>query len=291
MGMMEERKDWAANRASHAKRMFEQTSNPYYLIEALAATSIGDFLPPDWALALLLKGVERAWVQANIDGDEISLDKALGLRTKRGGSPPRRSAKRLSAEDAVFHLVKNIHACFDLSIPDACEIVYHSVDKEFAEGMDEVLWKPKRHSKFSDEDLNRLGITREKYDEIEESEKNISRKIVESDSSPDAVKEKLRLFDWWNVFRGERLGYGLDQLIDRYYRVGSKRVFPHGKVSEKLMLFFEGSRLLDHPELCATKVRPSARPGERYVSESALTHLGMRSDFHAFHKKFNIKNR
>ena len=284
MGMVEERKTWAVNTVSHSERMYKETSNPYYVITALAATSIGDFLPPEWALEILLEGVRRAWSQANEDGKEISLDKALGLRAKRGGSPTRRGARRASVEDAVFQLVKIIHACFDLSIPSVCEVVYYSIDKVFADDMEECLWQPRNRVIFSDESLKKIGITREHYDEIERKERNRSECTVENGGHPKPVLEKLRAYKWWDITRGERLGYSLDQFIDRYYRIGSKRTVPHGHASEQLMLFFEGHRLLMSPEYCAYKITIVERKGDHYDSTSALIEAPQRSDFQRFHE-------
>jgi hypothetical protein len=289
MSMMEERKDWAANTAAHSKRMYDETSNPYYVIAALAATNIGDFLPPDWALKVLLDGVKRAWTQANRTGEEVSLDNALGLHAKRGGTPPRRSAKRASVEDAVFRLVKIVHACFDVSIPVACEIVHYSIDDVFAEDMEENLWKPSLNETFSDQDLKKLGMTRKQYDEIQGSEKSRSIAIIETGGHSDVVAGKLRAFNWWSVTRGDRLGYSLDQLIDRYYRVGSKRKIPHGKASEQTMVLFEGYRLLRTPALCTHKITIVEREGYRIDCESALASVAPRRDFQQFLERVNSR--
>jgi hypothetical protein len=270
MGMVEDRKNWAAGTAEHAKRMFKETSNPYYIILSLAATKIGDFKPHDWALDALLTGVVKAWVDEG-DGKKLSLDDALGLRTRRGGAPVSQKASTASCEDGVFRLIKTIHTCFDISIPDACEIVYYSIDFQFATEMEEVMWRPWKWPE---------DIDKEEFVSIEEIEKAKSKKIIDRFSKTPKVFNKLSARDWWSITRGDRLGYSLEYLIDRYYRVGTTRAVPSGRTDEMTMIYFGGVFLLKIDHDCTFKIDFDEQHGA--VCKTALKGKPLRKEFAEF---------
>ena len=107
------------------------------------------------------------------------------------------------------------------------------------------------------------------------------------------MKEKLRSFQWWSITRGERIGYSLEQLIDRYYRIGCKREIPHGKAPERLLIQFEGHFLLLCPERCTHKIVNLDEMGNRKnkppTGISAVAHFARRSDFDDFHNRLEKK--
>lgn len=278
MGMVEDRKNWAAAAAEHAERMYAETSNPYYVVLSLAATEIGEFKPHDWALKILLESVVSAWSDGN-DGKKMSLDSALGLKTKRGGVPVNRSADKASIEDASFKLIKVIHSCFDVSIPESCEIVYYSIDLSFATDMDEVLWQP-WDKDWTQSDLDKIKMTREMFETLEQAERARSQKLIDRYSNNPSVHHKLNNGKWWEVTRGERLGYSLDQLIDRYYRVGTNRAIPSGGVDEITRIYFEGMFLLRIGQDCTFKITNDNRLGIN--CESALSGKPLRKEFAEF---------
>ncbi|RYE70797.1 MAG: hypothetical protein EOO81_07305 [Oxalobacteraceae bacterium] len=276
--MREDRLDWAAGLERHAERMFKETGNPYYVVAAIAAARTAEWQSPKWAVDALTKAVADAWWVSEMPGGELSVDRALGLRTKRGGTPPKRAAEKSSIEDGVFALVKTIHTCFELSVPTACEIVYRAIDYEYAKGAEEWL-PPPGEPNYSDHDLERIGLTRSELAEIRVREKSSTAKIIEKDKNTDAVKSKLYQYKHWTITHGDRLGYSLDKLIDRYYREGGKRIVPHGKVSERDMLFYDGAFLLLIGYRCTHKVDIVRGEDDPIQCQSAVANLPFRPDF------------
>jgi hypothetical protein len=190
MSMLEDRKNAAANNIMHCEKMYRETRNPFFVLDALAASRWGEFTPPEWALEELLHAVEQA-VRSNHKqpGDRLSIDAALGLTLSRGKTPVERRAKQLSREERIFYRIRTLHACFDISIPQACEIAYFSPDSSFAREWEEY---------GSEQWINTLD-------------------------EPEELKKKLRSKKPWSISYGDRVGYGLENLIDRYYRAGTKQ--------------------------------------------------------------------
>jgi hypothetical protein len=90
----------------------------------------------------------------------------------------------------------------------------------------------------------------------------------------------------WSATRGDRLGYGLDQFIDRYYRAGSKqrsRAAQRGQDGE----FLEGHALLMISEYCTSEITlADVVAGYRPRSISAVANLPKRPDFERFIQRF-----
>ena len=207
-----------------AERMYVETSNPYFVVMALAVADWGDVETPQWALGELLRAVHAAVFEHNAIGGEISIDAALGLRQTRGRRSIAGQGRRAEIEAAAFDLVKTIHSCFDVAIPDACELVYWAIDFDFARHMGDCL-PPSAADKV-------IGLLHE----------------------PTLVKEKLRAGDYWTITHGDRLGYALDHLIERYHRFGSKRMNQKAKGGKQDLWFFSGLLLLKVPTRCARSV-------------------------------------
>lgn len=280
MGMQEERFNWAAGMETHAKRMYDETGNPYYIVAAIAASRIANWKTPAWALEKLLDSTLEAWLLSNKNSMNLSIDKALGISTKRGGTPAKVRALKASVEQSVFDLIKTIHACFDASIPQICEIVFYAIDFDFAKEMEEILYKPS--NAISQSYLDEIGMKQQEWDAIKKSEIERSEIIMDSDSHTEAVKAKLRKFRWWEITNGDRLSYSLDQLIDRYHRDGTKRIVPHGKATEQTKLFFDGHFLLLIPEKCTQKININSDELGKYECTSSLAGFTMRPAFKAF---------
>lgn len=255
--MMEERKNAAASVISHCERMYEETANPYYVVDALHAARWGSFTPPDWAIKVLLDAVHSAMTRHHTSGKRISIDSALGLAITRGKAPQESEARKANIEDSAFRLTKTIHTCFDVSIPTACETVYYAIDRNFAQGMEEVF----------------------------EHDRKIFENVVDNEGESDAVKEKLQSFKWWTVTRGERLGYSLERFIERYYRVGGKRrAIDTGRFHGEEQLFIQGHFLLVIPEDCARAIEIKDGPGYRLRGISSLLSTPKRPAFAQFHQ-------
>lgn len=261
--------------------MFKETGNPYYVVAAIAAARTAEWKVPEWAVDALTKAVADAWWVSEMPGGELSVDRALGLRTKRGGTPAKRSAEKSSIEDGVFALVKTIHTCFEVSVPTACEIVYMAIDFEYAKGAEEWLPSPEERD-YSDDDLKKIGLSRCALAEVREREKKSTAQIIEKDKNTDAVKSKLYQYKHWTITHGDRLGYGLDKLIDRYYREGGKRTVPHGKASEKNMLFYDGAFLLLIEYRCTHRIDIVRGEDDPIQCKSAVADLRFRLDFKEF---------
>ena len=188
--MLEDRKNAACNTIMHCEQMYRETRNPFFVLDALAASRWGQFTPPEWALEELLYAVEQA-MRSNREqpGSRISIDEALGLTLSRGKKPVERKARQSSCEDRIFHRIRTLLYCFEASIPLACEIVFFAPDSSFA-----MEW----------EDYG-------------------SEQLIDTLEEPEEVKDKLRSRTPEMVTYGDRLGYGLENLIDKYYRAGTKK--------------------------------------------------------------------
>lgn len=281
MGMAEERWEAAVSAVTRAERMYRETGNAFWVLEAIAASSWVNQTPPKWATDIMMKAAITAWQASEWLGKDLSVDSALGLKTKRGGVPIIKAATKDHAEVNAFDEVKVLLACFDVSIPEACEIVYYAVDYDFARSMEETLWRP--YEPRDDDRLTQGGITREQWQAAENSHKNRSNAYIAKAKVTDAVREKMRSFNWWGVTRGDQLGYELDRLIDRYYRVGTKRAYSRkGKADEKTVLYCEGQFLLLIPERCTHRVdfKPPHTPFNNCVS--AISGLTQKPEFEAF---------
>jgi hypothetical protein len=254
--MIEERRDNACAAIQHCERMFAETQNPYYIVMALAAARSGDFEPPEWALDELLRAVSVATFRHNVSGARISIDAALGLAVSRGKAPKEREAHKHDADARAFDLARTIHACFEVSIPDACEIAYYAIDLDFA----------------------RLC---EEYTQPEP--------LIEASEDPDVVKDKMRAGKWWTITHGDRLGYSLDQFIDRYYRLGTRGKGPYKDLPGKEGEFFEGSFLLLSPERCTREITLADIDGGIPRSKSAVANLPKRPDFKQFEAKLSAR--
>lgn len=278
----EERKDAACSFIMHSERMYQETKNPYFILRALHASNWGDFTPPEWALDALLKAVHGAMRKHNETGKRISLDDALGLSLKRGNAPCESRAHRASIERNSFDLVRTIHVCFDVPIPTACEIAYSAIDFNFARAWEEDLWKPR-------EGVPRLplGMTLQQWTEIDARHRAESECAIDALLDPDVVKAKMRSGSLWSVTRGDRLGYGLDQFIDRYYRVGSKQKSRNAKLGQHVE-FFEGHSLLLTAEYCTSEITlADVAAGYRPRSISAVANLPKRPEFERFIQRFD----
>lgn len=278
MGMREERQESAASAISHCERLYRETGNPYYVVMALSAARTGDFKPPKWALEPLLKAVHLAAFKHNVTGARVSIDDALGLKVSRGRSPREAQAARTSVESHAFDLVRTIHACFEVSIPDACEIAYNAVDFDFARNCEECLWRP------PSADLKLpANVTREQWEDVDTRHRTESERIIDHPRNPDAVKRKMHCCEWWRITNGDRLEYSLDQFIDRYYRDGTKRKGRYAKLPSNQGEFFEGYFLLLSPERCTYQIpQDYARLGAHRPIVSAVAALRQRPEFARF---------
>src|SRR6185312_15455266 len=157
-----------------------------------------------------------------------------------------RSANHASLESNLFDLVKVIHSCFDVSIPKSCELAFYSIDEDFIEGLREVVYRPFA-SEYSDEQLKRIGMTRDQIEEAEEHDRLRWEKLIKRPEYTPAVKSKLESLNIDSITYGDRVGYSLDRLIDRYHRAGSrrksKRSGPDDEYKEILWRYFKGQRL------------------------------------------------
>ncbi|RZO84689.1 MAG: hypothetical protein EVA65_10860 [Oceanococcus sp.] len=285
MGMFEDRKNAACDRIMYCERAYKESSNPYYVVAALDAAHWGEFTPPEWALNVLLDA-NRAAMRRHVEtGERISIDAALGLAVGRGQRAPEHLAKKEIAERPAFVLVKTILACFDAAIPDACEVVYYAVARDFAMEWQEIAdfhslgreWKP---------DWSNLISADEWKARQAQGCAEFKREVLACGEN-EAVQKKLMGHRWWEILHGDRLGYSLDNFIERYYRFGTKSVVPSGRVSEQQMLMFKGHSLLMTPDGCATSVTYRHQSGYALQGVSALGKFKMRSDFEDLHRRLS----
>lgn len=280
MGMVEERKAAAAAVISHSEYMYGETGNPFYVANALYAAHWGDFTAPEWALKALLSAVYSTMRTHHESGTRISIDSALGLTIGRGKGIPEARAKKQSSETTAFRLVKTIHACFDVSIPSACEIAYYAVDCDFAQAMERQLWRPSRWLP----DMERF-LTFDEWLEVDSRSKKDSQQIIENSGHPEAIKHKLRSGEWWNVTHGDRVGYSLDNFIEQYHRAGTKlKVKGSGRLTGEELIFFDGSDLLLSPERCTRAIEMTKDPDYPLRCISELHTLPMRPAFAKFNQ-------
>lgn len=283
MSMREERENAAYSAIQYCERMFAETQNPYYVVMALSAARSGDFEPPEWALEHLLKAVHLAAFHHNVSGARISIDAALGLAVSRGKTPKEREAHKHDVEASAFGLVRVIHTCFDVSIPDACEIVYYAIDFDFARVCEENLWRP------HDPPCLPMGMTPAQWDDIDTRHREESERMIDRPEYPETLKGKMRSCEWWTITRGDRLGYSLDQFIDRYYRQGKQHLSRWDKLPGNDGLFFEGLFLLLVPTDCTREITFADIDGGIPRSKSAVANLPKRPDFKQFEAKLNTR--
>lgn len=278
-----ERKDAACAVIQHCERAFAETQNPYYVVDALYAAHWGEFLPPEWALERLLNAVHIAVRQHTSTGERISIDAALGLAISRGKTPKEREAHKHDVETSTFGLVRVIHTCFDVSIPAACEIAYYAIDFNFARGCEESLWQPRDPPKLP------AGMARAQWEKADAWYRKDSERMIDQPDNPDTVKAKMRRGDWWTITRGDRLGYSLDQFIDRYYREGKRHKNGWDKLPGNDGMFFKGHSLLSIPEHCSLQVTLADCDGYRPRAVSALASLPKRLGFAQSEAELNAR--
>ena len=277
----DERRDAACSTITRCDRMYQETRNPYFVLDALFAARWGEFTPPEWALAALLQAVEDAMRKHLRTNTRISLDDALGLALSRGKTPCETRAHRTLIERRSFALVRTIRACFDVAAPEACEIAYSAIDFDFARSWEEDLWQPRPFPEKLPP-----SMTREQWNEFDAHSRIESERQIAALACPDAVKRKMMSGSLWSVTHGDQLGYGLEQFIDRYYRAGSKqraRLEHLGQVGD----FLEGHFLLQVPEHCTREITlADVAVGYRPRSVSAVTKLQKRPEFEQFLMRF-----
>jgi hypothetical protein len=282
MGMKEDRLNWAAMMETHSKRMFDATANPYYVISAIAAARTAEWKVPDWALNFMLDAIKRAYWSSYSSSKFVSIDAELGIKTKQGGTPKKLRAYRDSEEVIVFDDIQILHKCFDISVPEACELVYFEIDHSFARQMQESM-----HSEIVfDEAYEKRGITKKLIDDLNCSGMERNRAYIASPLHTDAVREKLKTGKWLEITTGERLGYGLEHLIERYHRLGAKLAAAgQARYTDEiatLSLHASGSILLNSA-CCRYSVLGDAQ--EEQSGKRPLARLKPRQEFAAFHAK------
>tara|TARA_R110000851_G_scaffold72099_1_gene160003 strand:+ start:508 stop:1371 length:864 start_codon:yes stop_codon:yes gene_type:complete len=255
------------DRARHfiwvCEKSFLETGNSYFACSAIATAASLNLPAPQWAMALLLKSVQDAVSVYGRSGGEFSVDRALGLRLKRGQRRREDQALTAMVENNAFTQVHLILRCFDISIPEACEIVYRSVAYLFAHSCHFANGTPAGSGRL-----------------------------------PSVVLDKIRLKDWWSITCGDRLGYGLENFIDRYYRVGTKQQSPKEERSEleESSYFSSGYALMRlMPEFCTYRVVFENFPGAHGVAiapstVSALACLPKRPEFQWHVEREDFRN-
>lgn len=234
------------------EKSFLETGNSYFACSAIATAASLNLRAPQWAMSLLVTSVQDAVNAYGQSGGDFSVDRALGLRPKRGQRRREDQALTTIVENNAFTQVHLILRCFDISIPEACEIVYRSIAYLFAQSCHFAKGTP-----------------------------------TSSGRLPSVVLDKIRLKDWWSITRGDRLGYGLENFIDRYYRVGTKQQSPKEARSEleEASYFSSGYTLMRlTPEFCTHRVVFENFPGAHGVvvassTVSALASLPMHPEF------------
>jgi hypothetical protein len=127
-------RDSAVKHDEFAKRMYEETGNSYWVLYSVFHKTAFDpesFESSDWATIALKLAVLSAFAKHE-NGADLSLDKQLGLKPRRGRSP---AVKRAAIHEKTMRALKfaeTIHALYDVSKEVACEIIFHSVDLEHA---------------------------------------------------------------------------------------------------------------------------------------------------------------
>ena len=211
-------KGWALMAEARAKRMFSETENPFYVVEAIAAARTAGWRTPEWALEYLLDAVNRSYWDG-IGLDKISIDNALGLKAKKGGTLRKLRAHRDDVEAIVFDDIFILMRCFDLSIPKACELIFNEIDFRFA---NEMKMSIVDDLKANDEELKEAGMTQETLDETNNELRKLAKLHTTSPLNSAAVKRKLAAREFLQIDTGDRLGYGIEHLIERYQRIGNK---------------------------------------------------------------------
>jgi len=266
MGMTEERRNWAANAEAEAERLYRETTEPYYAVLAIAAARRGDFIPPDWATDVLFKALDSAVLNYQTTGAEISLDKELGLKGERGKSSPGKRAERAMMDRWVFSDILILHTCFDISIPDACELVYNEPDFSFARSMEEAIGNVVT---LTDQQLANLGMTRVALETVNKETAERNKRIIQLAGNNTQVRKKLESRKWWEITTGERLGYGLETLIEKYYRFQKRDLLPSYNMDLKAM-HFRGLILLNGHTVRASAI--GSTPAD--IRRQPLKHLG-----------------
>lgn len=278
MGMLEDRKNAACDTIMHSERMYRETRNAYFALNALFAARWGEFTPPEWAISRLLDAVESAMRRHHRFGERISIDAELGLTVSRGQSPKEKVAYRASRESASFRLVQTIHACFDVSIPIACEAVFYAICKTFSVSCEE------RYERFSAGARDRScprGVTSDQWDELRSRSLRDANQSLDAAILPDLVKSQIRLGHWWSITHGDMLGYSLERFIERFYRKSSAL----RKASSDTPLahtFFYGWRLLRDPAECAKEITLANEVGYQLRAVSLVASFPLRAEFEAF---------
>lgn len=211
-------KSWALMAEARAKRMFSETENPFYVIEAITAARTAGWRIPEWALECLLDAVSRSYWNS-LALDKISIDDALGLQAKRGGTLKKVRAHRDDMEGSVFDDIFILKHCFKLSIEKACELVFNEVDFRFGSQMKMSIFDG---CEITDDALKKSGMTRKFFDETNSQFRKLAELHTNSPLNSAAVNEKLAARKFFHINTGDRLGYGIDRLIERYQKPGGK---------------------------------------------------------------------
>lgn len=282
MGMREDRLNWAAMMETHSKRMFDATANPYYVISAIAAARTAEWKVPDWALDFMLDAIKRAYWSSYSSSKSVSIDAELGIKTKQGGTPKKLRAYRDSEEIIVFDDIQILHKCFEISVAEACELVYFEIDHSFARQMQESMH---REIVFTEEHEKR-GITKQVIENLNHLGMERNRAHTANPLHTDAVREKLKTGQWLEVRTGDILGYGLEHLIERYHRLGAK-LAAAGNPEDiaTLTIHMHGSILL-LSACCRYSVCGDMQ--ENQARKKPLAHLTPRQDFAVFLAKINM---
>lgn len=180
------------------ERLYLRTGNSVHLLRAIAICNASGWDQPSWALMRLTEAVEQAVETANKTGNRLSIDAALGLKLKRGQSPRERSAVAEAVEWHALDTMRIVLECFDLSIPAAAEKIYYSLDDEFISFIAGAV----TFSADSDATL---------------------AEIVCAEPATRQVREKFATGRWSCITFGDRLGYAVDRLEDRFTRFSSER--------------------------------------------------------------------
>lgn len=211
-------KSWALIAEPRAKRMFSATGNPFYVIEAIAAARTAGWRVPEWALECLLDAVNRSYWDS-VAQKKISIDDALGLQAKAGESLKKVRAHRDDMEGTVFDDIFILKHCFKLPIEKACELVFNEVDFRFGSEMKISIFDG---CEITDDALKKAGMTRELFDETNNQFRKLAELHENSQLNSAAVKEKLAARKFFQINTGDRLGYTVDHLIERYHKTGGK---------------------------------------------------------------------
>jgi len=218
--MSEETREWIAQSNERAKRMFEDTKNPYWILYSLWLTK-NFFSPSDWAVNAIVTAAADA-ISASNAGEELSLDKALGLKTKRGGTPVAKSAARDAKLGAALELVDILHLYFDISKEAACEFIYFSLDISHCSDLDGKADMDLLHCASK-----RVAADEPKYAELPEREilgRVAEREILgrvfdlykELSEHEDHIQKRRAI---WSTTFEQTLGISLETFIAKAHRV------------------------------------------------------------------------